>query len=114
MLVRVIATLGITRMISAHVVRLATEYLDQCAAKQQPATLVGMHWYIDSRDKTLPLLEELNEALKQRPAFYVQRGPKGVVFASTGTERTLTHEDMKQADSRYRKEFAAALKRIGK
>jgi len=99
-------------MISAHVVRLATEYLDQCAAKQETATLVGMHWYIDSRHKTLPLLEELNEALRQRPTVHVQRGPKGIVLASAGTERTLTDEDMKQADSQYRKEFAAALKRI--
>jgi len=101
-------------MISAHVVRLATEYLDQCMAKQNAATLVGMHWYIDTRDKTLPLLEEFNEALKQRPTVYVQRGPNGIIFASTGTERTLTNEDMKQADSQYRNEFAAALKRIAK
>lgn len=100
-------------MNSPHVVNLAIEYLDGCAAKHESATLVGMHWYIDSREKTLPLLDELNEALKQRPTVHVQRGPKGVVFESTGTERSLTHEDMKLADRQYRKEFAAALKRLG-
>lgn len=52
-------------MISPHVVKLATDYLDQCAAENQQATLVGMHWYIDGHDKTLPLLKEVNEALMQ-------------------------------------------------
>ena len=98
----------------AHVVRLATEYLDQCAAKHQSATLVGMHWYIDSREKTLPLLDELNEALRQRPGVYVQRGPAAVVFVSSGNEQTLTDDDMKEADRQYRQECAEALKRVAK
>ena len=101
-------------MISAHVVRLAVEYLDQCAAKNQQATLVGMHWYIDGRDKTLPLLEEVNDALMQRSSVYVQRANGAVVFASSGSERTVTAEDMKEADKQYRKEFGAALKRLPK
>lgn len=73
-----------------------------------------MHWYIDGGDKTLPLLEEINEALRQRPAVYVQRGTNGIVFASAGTERILTSEDMKQADNQSRKEFSAALRKIAK
>jgi hypothetical protein len=101
-------------MISTHVVKLATEYLDQCAAENQQATLVGMHWYIDGRDKTLPLLEEVNEALMQRASVYVQRVNGAVVFSSIGSERVVTVEDMKRADKQYRKEFAVALKKLGK
>ena len=101
-------------MISTHVVKLATEYLDQCSARNQQATLVGMHWYIDGRDKTLPMLEEVNEALMQRASVYVQRLNGEVVFASSGSERAITAEDMKRADKQYRKEFAVALKKMGK
>jgi hypothetical protein len=32
---------------------------------------LGMHWHIDGRNKTLPLLEEVNEALSQRPQLLV-------------------------------------------
>jgi len=101
-------------MVSASVVRLAVDYLDQSAANGETATLVGMHWYIDSRNKVIPLLEEINEALSQRPGVFVQRSPEGVVFTSSGTERAVTSKDMKQADRRYRQEFAAALKRLGR
>ena len=102
---------GITKhMTSTHIVKRATEYLDQCAASNTEATLVGMHWHIDGRDKTLPSLDELNLALIQRPVF-VQRENGRVVFASDGKERALTQEDMQLADKLYRKEFAVALRK---
>lgn len=101
-------------MISTHVVKLATEYLDQCTAKNQPATLVGMHWYIDGLNKTIPMLDEVNEALMQRASVYVQRLNGAVVFVSSGSERTITAEDMKRADKQYRKEFAVTLRKLGK
>jgi hypothetical protein len=100
-------------MISAAVVKLATEYLDQCAAQNQKATLVGMHWHIDALNKTLPSLEEVNEALAKRPSVFAQRANGEVVFTSVGSTRFVTNDDMKQADTQYRKEFAAALKRLG-
>lgn len=112
---RSITKLGITKqMISAHIVKLATEYLDQCALANKEATLVGMHWHIDSGDKTIPLLAELNQALEQRPSIFVRRESGEVIFSSTGTERTLTQEDMKLAFKRYEKEFAAALRKLEK
>ena len=96
-------------MISAHIVELATEYLDQCAATNQQPTLVGVHWHIDGRNKSLPLLEEINEALLQRPLVYVQRAGGTVTFSDSGIERTISAADMKQADKQYRREFATAL-----
>ena len=96
-------------MISEHVVDLAIEYLDQCVAGGKTATLVGMHWHIDGRDKTLPLIDEVNEALKRRPNISVSRKNASVIFASDGSEHVVTGEDMKQADTQYRKEFPIAL-----
>lgn len=101
-------------MIDPHIVKLANDYLDLCAAENSPATLIGMHWYIDRHYKTLPLLEEVNEALKQRPNVYVQRINGAIVFSPDGTKRTITSEDLKQADKQYRKEFALALKKLRK
>jgi hypothetical protein len=101
-------------MISSHIVKLATDYLDQCTAKSGKATLVGMHWYIDGRDKSLPLLDEVNEALSLRPSVYVQRINDEVVFTHSGTERAITTDDIKLADKHYRKEFSIALKRLEK
>ena len=101
-------------MISERVVELAIEYLDQCVAVGKTATLVGMHWHIDGRNKTLPLIEEVNEALKRRPHLSVSRGNASVVFAYDGSEHVVTGEDMKQADIQYRKEFAIALARLRK
>lgn len=96
-------------MIRQHVVNLATEYFNQCADRGATGTLVGMHWYIDGRDKTLPLVGEINEALKKQPSVFVTRENAFVVFSTDGTERTVTSEDMKQADKQYRREFAAAV-----
>jgi hypothetical protein len=101
-------------MISSHIVKLATDYLDQCAAESTKATLVGMHWHIDGSDKSLPLLDEVNEALSQRPSVYVQRINNEVVFTQTGTERAITTDDMKLADKQYRKEFSVVLRGLEK
>ena len=72
-----------------------------------------MHWHIDALDKTLPSLEEVNEALAKRPSVFIQRVNGEVVFGSIGSEKFVTNEDMKHADKQYRKEFAVALKRLG-
>jgi hypothetical protein len=101
-----------TQMIDPNVVKLAVEYLDQCCGENTPATLVGMHWFIDGRNKTLPLLEEINEALHQRPSVCVERTNGVVFFVTSGTEHVVTKEDMKLADRGYRKEFTAALREM--
>lgn len=99
-------------MIDANVIRFAVEYLDKCSAENTPATLVGMHWFIDGRNKTLPLLAEVNEALQQRPSARVERVDGSVVFGPFGTDRAVSCEDMKLADNRYRKDLSAALKKL--
>jgi hypothetical protein len=98
-------------VIDTNVVRLAVEYLDECKFKGAPATLVGMHWRIDSANKTLPLTDEVNEAIKQRPHLRIQRINGLVVFVPEGKDRTVTGEEMKLADKKYRKEFWAAVKK---
>jgi hypothetical protein len=99
-------------MVSAHVVDLAVEYLDECQSTGRLATLVGMHWYIDGRNKTLPLLDEVNEALTQRPQVFVSRRSGDVTFSDLGAERSVTADDMRQADKRYRTEFSKELRRL--
>lgn len=99
-------------MVNAHVVDLAVGYLDECQATGRLATLVGMPWHIDGRDKTLPVLGEVNEALARRPRVFVSR-PKGdVVFSGHGTERCVTADDMRRADEQYRAEFSEELRRL--
>jgi len=99
-------------MLSPHVVKLAVEYLDQCTASGQKPTIVGMHWYIDGRNKTLPLLNEVNEALRQRPHLRVSRQDGIVVFSLAGSETVLTPDDMRRADKQYRAEFSAELRKL--
>ena len=95
-------------MISPHIVKLAIEYLDSSAVKGERCTLVGMHWYVDGRNKTLPVTEEVNAALAQRPSLFVVRENETVLFSVAGLERAVTVEDMRLADTLYRKEFSAA------
>ena len=101
-------------MISANVVNLAIEYLDMCAVEQKTATLVGMYWHIDSRNKSVPLVEEVNEALKLRPQVLVSRENASVVFSLNGFEHAVAATDMAQAYLQYIEEFNAAYKRACK
>lgn len=99
-------------MINAHVVDLAVGYLDECLATGRLATLVGMHWHIDGRNKTLPVLGEVNEALAWRPRVFVSRPNGDVVFSDQGTERSVTADDLRRADGQYRAEFSEELRRL--
>jgi hypothetical protein len=101
-------------MISAHIVKLATDYLDQCAVENQQATLVGMLWHIDRLDRSIPLVDEVNEALTLRASVYVQQVNGAVVFTSRGAQRIITSEELRQAGNQYHKEFAAVLKKLEK
>ena len=99
-------------MISQANVALAVEYLNRCRAERKLATLVGTFWYIDAKNKLVPELEEINEALKQRGEVFVERVNGEVVFSPTGSTREVTAEDMRAADRQYRKEFAAAYAKL--
>lgn len=99
-------------MIDAHVVQLVTQYLDQCRNNGMAATLVGLHWHVDRVDRSIPSAEEINEALRQRKDAYVERTNEGTSFVGSGTERTVTAEDMKRAREQYSKEFWGAFRRL--
>jgi len=73
--------LGITR-VHPRVINLALDYLDSCRMQGREATLVGMHWYIDSRNKTMPILDEVNEALARRRELRVSCRNGAVVFSA--------------------------------
>lgn len=98
--------------IDAHVVQLAVEYLDTCVSAGTEPTLVGMHWYIDGRNKTTPLLDEVNQALRHRPGLFVARQDDAVVFSRNGSAQSVTADDMKLADRQYRSEFSAKLRHL--
>ena len=100
-------------MIDPHVVKLAVQYLDDCLGRKTAATLVGMHWYIDGRNKTLPLTEEVNAALSERPALGAERMEGRVVFTHAGKD-LVTSEDMRYADKQYRREFAEKLRELNR
>ena len=98
-------------MIDPNVVKLAVEYLDDCVARESAATLVGLHWYIDGRNKTLPLTEEVNAALSERPLLGAELIEGRVVFTLKGKDR-VTNEDMHRADKQYRLEFAQKVREL--
>jgi hypothetical protein len=99
-------------MLDARVVTLAVEYLDTCQAEGHEATLVGMHWYVDGRNKTMPVLSEVNAALALRPNMRVSRINCKVVFSAQGSEGVVTSEDMRRAGKDYRSEFSTQLRAL--
>jgi hypothetical protein len=99
-------------MINEGVVSLAQRYLDLRFAENREGTLVEMVWYIDARDKMIPLLDEVNEALRRHASAYVQRADVKIIFTRAGSDRTITDEDLERAIINYREEFAATLKRL--
>lgn len=99
-------------MLDNRVVSLAVEYLDACQSEGREATLVGMHWHIDGRNKTMPLLNEVNAALTQRPNMRVSRDNGRVVFSALGAEVVVTSEDMRRAENDYRSDFSAQLRAL--
>jgi hypothetical protein len=88
-----------------HLVKLGTEYLDNHFSRGENPTLVGMLNHIDYYERNVANLDEVNEILNQRPAVFFQRTDKGIVFNSTGGERTLTVEDMNQGIVDYQNDF---------
>jgi hypothetical protein len=98
-------------MISARVVELAAEYLGQSADANGNATLVGLLWYVDSRDKSVPNADEVNAALQRQAGTMVARSAGVVSFSQSGTSHTITEADLRTAYEQYRAEFAALLRK---
>lgn len=99
-------------MINEGVVSRIKSYLDLRFSEQREATLVDMLWYVDGLDKMIPVLDEVNEALRQHASAYVQRAGGKVTFTPIGSERTVAADDLEQAFFSYREQFAAALKKL--
>jgi hypothetical protein len=99
-------------MINEGAVSRAKEYLDLRFSESKEATLVEMLWYIDGHDKIIPMLDELNETLRQHASVYVQRADGKIIFAPTGSNRTVKAHELEQAIIEYRNEFAAAFGKL--
>jgi hypothetical protein len=94
-------------MTSERIVQRIVDYLDASCSTDAPSTLVGLHWYVDGHEKTLPLVEEVNLGLQRRPLIHVVRENGHVLFGPNGPERTIAGEDLSAADREYRKQFSA-------
>ena len=94
-------------MFDKYAVQFAVEYLDKCLSKREQATLVGMIRYVDAFERVVAQLDEVNDALAQRPLVRLQRIEGKVIFDVTGSDRTVTPEDMAQAHADYIRESCA-------
>ncbi len=74
--------------------------------------MVEMIHCIDAHNKSIPLLEEINDALSRRPSVYVQRVDSSIHFASAGSERTIAAGDLDRACVGYREWFAAEYRKL--
>jgi hypothetical protein len=101
-----------TKVSMDNIIKLGTEYLDSCLSRGKMPTLVGMLNHIDYYERNVANLDEINEILNQRPAVFFQRTDKGIVFNSTGGERTLTVEDMNQGIVDYQNDFDRRYKEL--
>jgi sugar phosphate isomerase/epimerase len=88
-------------VVNLRVVDLVTAYLDECAASGVDGTLVGVLWYVDAHFKSLPTVEEVNEALRRRPVR---------LLGLSGSQPFASSDDISSADREYRKQVSRALK----
>jgi len=82
-----------------------TDYLDRYFVENHRATLVEMLEYADAFGKLIPTLEEVNEALSQRPSVRIERCDGRIIFITKGNERSISAEDFEKNYNAYHKEF---------
>ena len=99
-------------MVDEFAVKFATEYLDKEFAKGESADLVGMLNHVDYFERVVMVLEEVNEALKQRPSVYVQRVDGKIVFNQSGGDRAIREEDLRRNVQMYHDWFQAKYKKL--
>ena len=92
-------------MADSYAVKLATDFLDSKLRENHEATLVEMLFYADAYGKLVLSVDEVNEALNQRPSVYVERRGGRIVFSAKGTERSVSPEDHEENCKAYSTEF---------
>src|SRR5579863_3111023 len=92
-------------MTDNYAVKLATDFLDKKLGENHETTLVEMLFYADARGKLVLSVDEVNEALNQRPSVYVERREGRIVFSAKGTERSISPQDHEQNCKAYSTEF---------
>ncbi|MFA4829475.1 MAG: hypothetical protein WC855_12975 [Thermodesulfovibrionales bacterium] len=78
-------------------------------------SLVDVIWKYDEKNKLAPLLEEINEALRDIDWISLSWDDKELflIFKDSHTASvSVTKEDFKWADNEYRRRFSKALKKL--
>jgi len=101
-------------MINDHAVRLAMEYLDRKIAEGECVDLVGMLNHVDYYERVVMTLDEVQEALNQRPAVYLRRVEGRVTFTQSSGDREITEEDLERNVRMYHDEFWAKYRQLEK
>jgi hypothetical protein len=99
-------------MANEFAVKLAVEYLTRTFANGEPADLVGMLKHVDYYERVVMVREEVQDALTQCPAAYVQRIDGRVVFTQSTGDREITEEDLKRNTQLYHDEFWAEYRQL--
>lgn len=99
-------------MIDDFAVKYATEYLDKQFSKGEPADLVGMLNHVDYFERVVMVLNEVNDALRQRPSVYVQRVDGRIVFNQSAGDREITEEDLDRNVRLYHQWFEAQYRAL--
>jgi len=97
-------------MIDEFAVKFAVEYLDRQFAKGNPTDLIGMLNHVDYFERVVMVVEEVNEALKERPSVYVQRIDGRIVFNQSSGDREITEEDLSRNVQIYYEWFKVQYK----
>jgi hypothetical protein len=98
-------------MVDERVVMSGLAYLEQCRTQPAEPTLRGMVGYIDTHNRIIVTVEEINDVLRRNASHMVQRINGRVHFMPEGQERRITSEDLERAFADHDLEVDAARHR---
>jgi hypothetical protein len=98
-------------MVDERVVRSGLVYLDESRQQNTEPTLRGMVGYIDTHNRIIPTVDEINEVLRRSQSLQVERINGRVQFSSEGADRRITSEDLERAFADHDAEVQAARHR---
>jgi hypothetical protein len=101
-------------MIAKHVVNLALKYLDETLAKSELPTLIVMLEYVDYYDRSIMVLDEVNQIFRERPGLCVQRVDGKITFTMTEGDRVISAEDLGQSIHAYDVDFWERYRKLKK